>query len=107
MSNLPDNDDDTIAYKDSVLGQTQMTFGRAIWSFRKCEDLTQTDVAKQLGISKQMLSAYERGKKLPSLKLAYKMATLLQLNVDLALMLVINDQLREAELPMQVTQLAS
>lgn len=107
MTTVPDNDDDTIPYKESVLGQQVLTFGRAIWSFRKCEDLTQTEVAQQLGITKQMLSAYERGKKLPSLKLAYKMATLLQLNVDLALMLVINDQLREAELPLQVTQLAS
>jgi DNA-binding XRE family transcriptional regulator len=47
------------------------------------------------------------GEKLPSLKLAYKMATLLRLNVDLALMLVINDELREAELAIQVAQVAS
>lgn len=35
------------------------------------------------------------------------MATLLRLNVDLALMLVINDELREAELAIQVAQVAS
>ena len=78
-----------------------LTFGRALVAFRKAEELTQAQVALTLGITKCMLSQYETGRKLPSLALAERMATTLGLDVQVALNLLINDQLRHANLPYQ------
>jgi transcriptional regulator with XRE-family HTH domain len=78
-----------------------LTFGDIIKAHRLCEGWTQEEAASRLGVSKQMLSAYENGRKLPSLRKAYEIGEKLGMLPASAVWAVINDQLREAEIPLQ------
>jgi len=42
--------------------------------FRAMHDLTQEDLAKEIGVTRQTILAIEKGKYVPSLDLAFKMA---------------------------------
>jgi transcriptional regulator with XRE-family HTH domain len=52
-----------------------LTFGQTVRSYRLAEDWTLTDAAEKIGISKQQLSDYETGRKLPSIEKAYQIAS--------------------------------
>ena len=80
-----------------------LTFGDVIKSHRLCEEWTQTETAQKLGIPKQLLSAYERGLKLPSISKACQMASVLGMVPEMAIILVVNDQLRSENLPFQIS----
>ncbi len=45
-------------------------------------DLTQADLANNLGVSRQTINAIEKGKFDPSLPLAFKMSKLFQLSIE-------------------------
>lgn len=83
--------------------QDALTFAAALKAHRLCEAWTQEAAAKKLGISKQMLNAYEKGHKLPSEKKAYEMAETLGMVPGMAVLLVINDRLRSDNLPLKVS----
>jgi DNA-binding XRE family transcriptional regulator len=51
---------------------TEITLGNTIRCWRKCENWTLADAAQRLNCSKQLLSDYERGVKLPSIKKNYR-----------------------------------
>ncbi len=55
-------------------GMDKITFGQSLRAFRKCEAWTLAEAANKLGISAQLLSAYETGKRLPSLSKVVSMA---------------------------------
>lgn len=74
----------------------QMTFSDYLHSHRYCEEWTQAEVALKLGISKQLLSAYERGKKLPSLTQALRITEALGMAPTLTIFYVLRDQVRQA-----------
>ncbi len=44
----------------------RLTFGQALWSHRKCEEISQKKFAISLGISSQSLCNIEKGRKIPS-----------------------------------------
>ena len=73
-----------------------VTFGELVKSFRVCDELTQTELAKRLGISKQHLSAIENGKKAVSTARAAKFAEALGYPADQFVVAAIEDELREA-----------
>ena len=79
-----------------------LTFGHCLKAHRLCESWTQDETAQKLGISKQLLSAYETGRKLPTPKKAYEMAEKLGMLPQAAVIAVLNDQLRQDNLPLQV-----
>jgi transcriptional regulator with XRE-family HTH domain len=81
---------------------THLTFAAAIKAHRKCEEWTQQEAAERLGITKQLLSAYEHAHKLPSPSKAYEIAKALGMEPRMAVLMVMNDQLRQAGLPLQV-----
>lgn len=83
-----------------------ITFADALKAHRLCEEWTQEQAALKLGITKQMLSAYETGKRIPTPKKAYEMAGVLGLVPEMAVLLAVNDDLKASQLPIQV-QLAS
>jgi transcriptional regulator with XRE-family HTH domain len=58
----------------AIFGNTPMTFGEVLWAFRKGEGLTLAQAAEKLGVSKQLLSVYEKGKQLPSVTKVVEMA---------------------------------
>ena len=60
-------------YLEKITG-TGLSFGTAIESIRMCEELSQTEFAKQLGISKSHLCDIEKGRKSVSPKRASEFA---------------------------------
>jgi transcriptional regulator with XRE-family HTH domain len=79
--------------------QEESQLGLAIRSWRKCQDLTQTEVAKHLGISKQLLSRYEKGVQLPSLQKTLEMAKILEAPVALWLKYRLDDEIKQLAEP--------
>ena len=97
MTTKPDNE--TTHWRDLpdlVAIAEDMTFGRLLRTWRTCEDLTQTDVAKQLGVSTQMVSQYETGKRLPSIREAVRLAELLGFSAGQAIRYVLAEQIAQA-----------
>ena len=81
-----------------------LTFADILRSHRLCEEWTQEQAARKLGITKQMLSAYENGHKIPSAKRAYEIGERLGIVPGLAVIHALNDQLREDALPIKIQQ---
>lgn len=50
--------------------------------FRAMHDLTQEDLAHAIGVTRQTILAIEKGKYVPSLDLAFKIARHFQVNVE-------------------------
>jgi antitoxin HigA-1 len=73
-----------------------VTFGELVRSFRLCDELSQSELAAKLDISKQHLSAIENGKKAVSPARAAKFAEALGYPADQFVVAAIEDQLREA-----------
>jgi len=50
--------------------------------FRAMHDLTQEDLAREVGVTRQTVLAIEKGKYDPSLELAFKMARRFQVTIE-------------------------
>jgi len=59
-----------------------MEFGSIVVQLRKEQGISQTDLAKQLGIHKNVLGRYERNEVLPSIEIARKIADILDVSLD-------------------------
>lgn len=95
----------TIKMTDMVdaLAETQatweeMTFGGLIKSLRVCDEITQVDLAKKIGVSKQFLSDVEHNRKDIGISFAKKMADALGYSIEPLIELIIRDQLRKQNL---------
>lgn len=79
-----------------------MTIAMSLRSHRLSEEVSQTDFAKKLKISKANLCDIEKGRKLVSVERAAKFARLLQMPEAYFVALAIGDQLRAANLKYEV-----
>lgn len=79
-----------------------LTFGQTVRAYRLAEEWSQAYAAEKIGISKQQMSDYENGRKLPGIEKAYQIATALDMMPQSLVLLVINEQLRKAAIPIQV-----
>ena len=59
-----------------------MSFGSIVVALRKQQSISQTDLAAQLGIHKNVLGRYERNEVLPSIEIARKIADILDVSLD-------------------------
>jgi putative transcriptional regulator len=50
--------------------------------FRAMHDLTQEDLAKKIGVTRQTILAIEKGKYVPSLDLAFKISRHFNVNIE-------------------------
>ena len=50
--------------------------------FRAMHDLTQEDLAQAIGVTRQTILAIEKGKYVPSLDLAFKIARYFKVNIE-------------------------
>jgi transcriptional regulator with XRE-family HTH domain len=87
--------------KASLEGLPQL--GLAMQSWRKCQTISQTDLAKRLGISKQLLSRYEKGHQLPSLQKTLELAQLLDAPVALWIQYRLDDEIKALGLDAEIT----
>lgn len=59
-----------------------MDFGSTVVQLRKEQGISQTDLARRLGIHKNVLGRYERNEVLPSVEIARKIADILDVSLD-------------------------
>jgi DNA-binding XRE family transcriptional regulator len=75
-----------------------LTFGGMLKAYRQGEELTQVEMAKKLKISKQALNDIENGRKIPSIKRAIILAIKIDVIPELAVELVLQDQISREHL---------
>ena len=59
-----------------------MDFGSVVVQLRKEQGISQTDLARRLGIHKNVLGRYERNEVLPSVEIARRIADILDVSLD-------------------------
>lgn len=52
----------TLKDMEKIIG-CKLTLGKLLWAIRECDEISQIELAKKLGISKQHLCDIERGRK--------------------------------------------
>lgn len=80
----------------------KLTFGKMLWATRKCDEITQTEFAKKLGISKSHLCDIEHDKKIVSPELARNYAKILGQSEKQFIRLAIQASLDKAEMSYEV-----
>jgi transcriptional regulator with XRE-family HTH domain len=75
-----------------------MTFGGLVHSLRISDDITQVELAKRVGVSKQFLSDVERNRKDVGIAFAKKISDALGYSIEPLIELLIRDQLRRQHL---------
>lgn len=59
-----------------------MNIGDKITALRKQKNLSQTDLGKAVGVSREIIGRYERNEVLPSIEVAAKIADVLEVSLD-------------------------
>jgi transcriptional regulator with XRE-family HTH domain len=76
----------------------EMTFGSLIHSLRISDEITQVELAKRVGVSKQFLSDVEHNRKDVGIAFAKKISDALGYSIEPLIELLIRDQLRRQHL---------
>ncbi len=79
-----------------------LTFGNSLESYRLGEELTQKQFAKKLGITAQSLCDLEKGRRIPSVERAAKIAKKLNEPAETWIGLALSDMVREAKFDYRV-----
>lgn len=80
-----------------------LTFGKLLEAHRLSEEISQSNMAKRLKISRQKLNDFEHGRRFPSLGLAADMAKILDEHIPTWISIVIEEMLRKEDLEYKVT----
>ena len=59
-----------------------MNLGDRITSLRKQKNMSQTDLSKAVGLSREIIGRYERNEALPSVEVAKKIANIFEVSLD-------------------------
>jgi len=79
-----------------------MTVGRFVKAFRMSDEISQTDFAKKLGMSRANLCDIEKERKPVSLDRAVQIAKVFRVSEQYLIQLALQDQLRRENLPYEV-----
>jgi putative transcriptional regulator len=63
----------------------KITLGKSVKAFRVCEELTQEELAKKIGVTKQTISVIENEKMIPSFQMLINIAETLGYGVEIFL----------------------
>lgn len=80
----------------------KLTFGLMLWSIRKCDERSQVDFAKKLGISKQHLCDIEHDRKNISPKLAAQYAETLGYSKEQFIQLALQNTVDREDLEVHI-----
>lgn len=86
---------------DNITGET-FSLGKAIWSIRRSDDISQVEFAQTLGISKQYLCDIEHNRKAVSIKKALTFAKILGYPKTYFVKLALQDMLNKANLHLEI-----
>jgi transcriptional regulator with XRE-family HTH domain len=79
-----------------------MTFGRFVKAFREADEISQSDYAKKLKITRANLCDIEKGRRPITLSLAVKIAKAIGVPDEMMIILALEDQLRREKLSYKV-----
>lgn len=80
-----------------------LTFGKLLESYRLSEEISQSELAKRLKVSRQKLNDFEHGRRFPSLGMAANFAKRLDEHAPTWVSVVIEEMLRKEDLDFKVT----
>ncbi len=87
----------------SELSGRKVTIANTLWAIRECEEMTQAEMAKLLGISRQYLCDIEHGRRKISLKMAATFAEKLGYSAAHFITITLQDELNKAGLAFDVS----
>ena len=79
-----------------------LSFGQLIWSYRKSEEMSQSELADLMDVSKQYISQLERGDRLASVEKAVLFAKVFEMNPETFVLKALQDQVIKAGLNMKI-----
>jgi transcriptional regulator with XRE-family HTH domain len=91
---------DAMEFFESLHGP--MTLGGMLWSIRMCDEVTQTEFAKMLGVNRSHLCDVEKGRKVVSPERAAAWAEILGYPDTVFVKLALQEQLDRAGVKMSV-----
>ena len=80
-----------------------LTFASLLKAHRLGEEMTQVELAKTLGLSKQSLNDLESGRKFPTIRRAIGIAKKISLLPELVVQVVLQDQVSKEKLKLSVS----
>lgn len=89
------------AYLRSLRKQA-LSFGEMIQSLRTCDELSQAELARKMGLTRANLCDIEKGRRMVSPAIAAKFAKVMGYSVHQFVSLSLEDQLKKAGLRMRV-----
>ncbi len=85
------------------LAKGPLTFAKMLHGIRLSDEVTQVELAEAVGVSKGLVCDIEKGRRLPTIEQAKLIAEFLEYPVQGFISILIQDQLRKANLSMKVT----
>lgn len=95
------NTKETLKFMESITGGP-LTFGRLLLSLRKCDEVSQTELAKKAKISKGLICDIEKGRRDASIELVIKLAKIMGYSPESFLSILFEEQLRRAKSKLKV-----
>ncbi len=77
-------------------------FGDMIRALRQCDEISQTELAKKMGVTRAYLCDIEKNRHVPTIALALKLAKVMGYSHDQFISMAIQDQLKKAGVKMKV-----
>lgn len=97
--------DKSIEQIDKIFGY--VTFGRMIQALRKCDEVSQVQLAKKMKMSRAMLCDIEKGRRKVSLIKAKQFARVMGYSEDVFALHVLEDMAHEAGYKVKITLAAA
>ena len=101
MSTKQESISEAMAFLEEMNGGP-LTFGQMLSSLRKCEEMSQTEMARRLGVSTQKLCDVEKGRRFIGVDRALQWANALGQSEFLFVSLLVEDQLRKHGIAVRV-----
>lgn len=84
------------------LNKGELSFGQLIQSLRRCDEISQSELAFQVGVSRARLCDIEKGRKSVTLNLAARLAKVMKYPPTYFISVALRDELKNAGLHYQV-----
>lgn len=86
----------TISARKALQNVLKSSFGEFVRDIRECDEISQTELAKRMRVSRQFINAIERDKARVSLEMAVKIARALGYPYEAFVEIFLNDLLKKS-----------
>ncbi len=86
----------TISAREALKDVIKCSFGEFVRDIRECDEISQTELAKRMLVSRQFINAVEKDKASVSLEMAMKIAQALGYPYESFVEIFLNDMLRKS-----------